>query len=410
LFLVFCALCLLLSQAVSGGRPKVYYNIYRNTPKVELLRPEIRKLAPEESDLQHLTVALPGHGFTLQGSVFFLSRRTTISNVPPSGLIKRVFPKMKSVLRIYAAFSRRAQNYLELRFNRPILLPRWTESVEFWSLEYGARRGYRMVYRDAGGREHFIQFKMRRIRGWVRYAANIPIRQAENRPFSYRYQELHLTRLILLDDFAGRRRQSIYHLANICASRKVITSNNSEEFWKFRKFFRFNSNTVSSLRIHSEGLTNFRTRVITASNNSGPKQFLRISAELRDFGGSRIRIRFPAPVRVAVCRKLLITFRSATRNERILFLVGNDLKKYYLIDFRFATFDRWRKLEASVPALITQSSRYTTRLKGLLVHGLLILPRRKRGSDRVAFDIGWVGAVYDRDIFFPGRRGLLKFW
>ena len=401
-------LILLFFCSRAGGRPEIFYNVYRHTPRVEIVTGHVEQLSPEESDRQHALITDFSTNYSVYGSSFFKKKSSVISNVKPAGLIARVFPKMPSVLRIWASFKKRAQNYLEIRFKKPVPIPRWTESLEFWSLEYGAKRGYRLVYTDSGGREHFLNFKMKRIRGWVRYAANIPVRRAKNRPFSYRYQQLHLTRFILLDDFAGKRRNSIYHLAALSASRKVITGKNRRELWQFSRVMNFNADSVRRLKIRQEGVSNFSAGPSRITNTAG--SFLRVQGTMQEHGITRIRLRFQKPLRIRVCRKLLIQIRAKTLFDRVLLLVATDRKKYYLIDFGTIHFSIWRKLEISIPPWIVQNTGQTTRLKGLLLHEVLILPVKKRWKRRISLDIAWIGAVYDRDIHFISKQRQFRVW
>ena len=111
----FCSLLLLsLLLPVPGVplNPEMYFNIYRNAPQVRLLKLPVRRLSLQESDRQHQILSTFGTDYTLTGSTFYQPRKSASSLVSNAGILRDLFPRIPRVRRIYAAFSRRGQNYL----------------------------------------------------------------------------------------------------------------------------------------------------------------------------------------------------------------------------------------------------------------------------------------------------------
>lgn len=369
-----------------------FFNLYRNTPRVRILGNETQRHALAEGDHQHAVLSSFAGDHALQGSSFFLREKTLAGEVPAAGKIALLFPEAKTVYRIEAAFSRRGLNRLELVFTKPLPVPDWAESLEFWAHEFQASRGYRLAYRDEAGQEFWIHFPKNRERGWQRYSGNILIRQDPDRPFAWRYRKLFVTRLVLLDDHAGKNRRTRYHLAALGASRIRRTWENRDEFWLHRQLLTF---TAESRRDMDIRFTGFAGQQLQDGSGQG-MPVLRVAGTLSTAGERRLLVRLRKEVRIAVCRTLRLAVRGSSRGERLFLLISDVGKNYFLVDFGRLDFTGWRKLEAILPEWMRQEDARVVEARGIRIHELIVIPAPRQ--QEVALELGPLSAVYDRGI------------
>lgn len=393
--IIFLYATLLPLQAAD---PVEYYNIYRNTPRVALVKPEgsIRPL--QESDAQQQTLSRLADDFRLEGSSFFRPAASTVSRVPVQGLIKRLYPDLKRVTRIRLSFKKRGQNFVSLTFTNEIEVPLWAESFEFWSLEHGQHHRFRIEYRDASGKHFFIDFGKTSHKGWYRFAKTIPQRIAKGEPFSRRYRKLWIVRLLILDDHAGRSRSALYHLANLGVSRVRRTLSNRLEHWRYRRMVDFSALVLPGLKRRVTGFK--RLSLTTAqspqrlSNRLG-SDYLQVRGTASQTGIQRIRIRLPANLRTRICRSILLSVLGNAGKETIFVLVRSLDRKYYLIRLGVINFSGWRKLQVTVPRWITQKTHRLKEKRGLSLQELLILPHSERTVADVDLGLDTLAVVED---------------
>jgi hypothetical protein len=281
---------------------------------------------------------------------------------------------------------------LELVFKKPLPVPDWAESLEFWAHEFQASRSYRLAYRDEAGREYWIYFPKNTTPGWQRYSGNLQVRQTPDRPFAWRYRKLFVTRLVLLDDHAGKKRRSVYHLAALGASRIRRTWNNRNEFWLYRQLFSFAPAARSDMEIR---FTGFATNSIR-DTEEGQMRGTALAGTINPSGERRLLIRIKKEVRIAICRTLRLAVRGSSRGERLYALISDVKKNYFLADFGKLDFTGWKKLEAILPEWMRQEDARVVEARGIRIHELHIIPAPRQ--QQLDLEFGPLGGVYDRGI------------
>lgn len=391
------------------GDPLQYYNIYSNTERVRIVNPEYQTEAVDESDEQYRILSGFDNDFDFRGSSFFVASNSSARRVASRGSLTQIYSNMPSVTRLTLAFSRRGLNATTLVFRKPLEVPLWAESIEFWGHGHGLRHGYRLVYRDESGQNYQLDFGMTSHYGWRRFAAALPMRQDESRPFSVRYRRLWITGLVIMDDHAREGRPTLYHLANLAASRIRRTLDNQKEFWKFRRLHMFEN--MSTVKTRLFGYTNEKIGLLAGDHGAGQHQALTLRAEWTQEGLHKTIVRFRTPLHADICRKIVLNVRGQSRHERIHVLVRNVLREYFLLSAGEIDFSGWQKISLTVPYWIVQQTRNIAEKRGLDILEILVEPGPAvYARDGLDLAFGTIGAVEDSGTFLAPALDILERW
>ena len=401
---------ILLTSAAFGI---LYYNIYKNTPKIRIINKPAEFKSIHDSDTQYKILSRFSSDFYIKGTSFYQPKYSFVRQIKPEGQISVAFPNIKFITRFSFSFKRKALNAVHIIFKKPILLPLWSESLEFWAHGAGKPMLFKMVYKDASGKHYTLDFGRSTFSGWYRLSKAIPQRQMLSKPFSFRYQKLWLVKIIILDNIAGRRRKSLYHLTNLAVSRIKRNLKNYWEFWTYKKLLDFNADTFKLFRYRFVGFTN-KTISLKQYNPALKQKFstdyLQIKADLNKSGSNHFILRFKKYIRTAICRKIILSIKGGGRGESVYLIVRNMKKQYYMLKFGDINFSGWRKIYVTIPYWVIQKTKYITDDKGLQLLEFIIKPKKNYRVKTMLLGFDNLGIVEDRGTFFYEGMKYEKMW
>jgi len=394
---VLFTLFLLLFSSLSFSDPLKYYNLYRNTPRVNLIADRIDIHSLKEHDTQYKTVSNLDNDFIITGSTFYEPLKSSFERIKPSGSIKRTFPKLDKINYFKLKFKKKGLNRINITFKTPIKIPLWAESFEFWSHGYGKSHKYRLVYIDSDKREYSVDLRVKKYYGWKRFSANIELRSNKKLSFAGRYRQIWLKQLIILDDLSTKKKYSIYHIAKIGVSRIRRNLINKNEQWRYRPIFNFNSRDNLTFKFFS--YTNGQAIIKQKQN----KIFLQLKADPIKQGFKRVIIRFGKNPHLNLSRYLIFHLKGDGAGERVYFLLRNINNKYFLIGTENIYYTGWKKLYLRIPRWVKQK-RYTLINKtGFELLQIMIEPKKNDTRKKIDLALDNLGIVEDiSDKFFMG--------
>ncbi len=388
---------LLLLPFNTFSDPLKYYNLYRNTPRIRLIKDSIDIHSLKEHDTQYKIISNFNNDFKIEGSTFYEPKKSSFKRIKPSGSIKRTFPKLKKINRFKLKFKKRGLNRIDIIFKTPLRIPLWAESLEFWSHGYGKSHKFRLVYIDSDKREYSLDLRVKKYYGWKRFTANIALRSSQHLSFAERYRQIWLKKMVILDDLSNSKKYSLYHLANIGVSRIRRDLKNLNEQWRYRQVFDFDSNSNLSFKFFS--YTNGQATL----EQTPDKKYLQLKADPIKQGFKRIIIRFGKNLQINLTRYLVFHLKGSGAGEKIYFLLRNIDNKYFVIGTENIHYTGWKKLYLRIPRWVKQTSRALINKTGFELLQIMIEPPTNDSHKKLNLAFDSFGVVEDiNDKFFMG--------